>query len=147
MNIKVLGTLSLNRTSTGVTNSAGTAASLTKVIEYQVPAAGYSVMLDSDTVLMIKDNGTTETADTSAVQVVAVKADRLATQVIEDSQYGLVKRNQDTKIQHHPILTPGLAGAVIIQPFGLLQVWINSDQTYSSSANSFTLIAKKVQIS
>lgn len=129
----------LNAGSAGVTLSAGTASSLTKIIEYQVQP-GANIILDRDTVLMIKDNGATESANKSKATIYLVSANKQQTTILAESSYNQLKYNQDTRIQFHPVR--GVT-QYRMPPFSFLQVFINSDQTVATASTDFYLEAKQ----
>ena len=126
--------------------SSGTASSLTKVVEFQVQP-GAALVIDKDSTLMLKDNGATETAGASKVTIQMVSANKLTTKILAESTYTRLKVQNDVSLQFHPINTDknyenGGRGYRIM-PFGLLQVYISSDQTvYGSASLDFYLEAK-----
>lgn len=133
---------SIRNGSPGVTLYAGTSAVATQVVAYQVQP-GHKIVLDKDAVLMIKDRGTTETANQSIVTIQAVDPAKKRPSIIGDFAYGDLKFNQDTRIQFHPV-SPGVR--YILQPFTYLQVWLTSDQTIASTTFDFWLRAKEEAI-
>ncbi len=129
---------SVNHASAGVTLGAGTASSMSKIVDYQVQP-GHRVLLDRDAVLMLKDNGVTETASRSKIEVRVVSANQKRTETRYEGTYGQVKFNQDTRIQLHPFKT----GKFVLSPFARFQVWANSDQTIQTASTDFYLEAKE----
>ena len=129
----------INDTSPGVTISAGVAAALTKVVAYQVQP-GSDVLLSASSVVMLKDRGATETADKSKVEIRVVKANQKGMAVLAQSVYLMLKRNQDTRIQFHPI-----QGTAVyrLRPFDYLEVHVNSDQTLAAASLDFALQAEE----
>lgn len=129
----------INQGSAGVTLSAGVASSLTKVVDFQVQP-GASIILDRDSILMLKDNGSTETANRSKIEVRLVSANQKKTETPFETTYNQLKYNQDSRIQYRPVKGPE---RYILQPFARLQVWINSDQTVATASTDFYLEAKQ----
>lgn len=144
-NVNVVGMLSINQASAGVTAAAAVLSTSTKVFEIQVQPAGYLLMFDPDAVLMIKDNGSTESADKSPVIVQIQPSDKQGTIVIEETSYGAVKFNQDTRIQHHPVMPGKPQLRYYARPFDLIQIYMTSNTSLITSSNAgLTLNIKKV---
>lgn len=135
----MLTTHKVTSTSAGVTRAAGTASSSTKIISYQIQP-GSNIILDRDSVLMLKDRGTTETANQSNVLVKLVSATQKKVGVLADTSYNELKYNQDTRIQFHPISGEE---RIRLRPFSYLEVWANSDQTIATATLDFYLTAKE----
>ena len=131
--------ITLSKGSTGVTMASGTAATLSKIVSYQIPP-GMSLILDEDTTVAIKDRGTTETADASLVEIRSVPSNGMGHKVIAQTVYGRLKFSQDKGYAFNPVTK-----ALIFSPFSKLEIWVNSDQTlYGAVAASadFFLEAK-----
>ncbi len=129
----------VNSGSPGVTLAAGVASASTKIISYQIQP-GNKIVLDRDTVLMIKDRGATETANQSKTQVKLVSANQKKVVVLADTSYQQLQYNKDTRIQFHPV-----RGGVeyTLQPFSYMEIWVNSDQTIATASTDFYLEAKE----
>lgn len=129
----------VNEGSPGITQTAGVAAALTKILAYQVQP-GSRVVLDRDTVIMLKDRGATETADKSKAEIKLVNPNQKNVVVLAQTSYRQLKFNQDTAIQFHPV-----RGNLEyqMQPYSYLEIWLNSDQTVATANLDFILEAKE----
>ncbi len=119
--------------STGITQAAGTASSLTKILTYQVPPHS-TVRLGPNTVIQLKDRGATETADVSRVQIWAQNFRGSKRALIAEESYLMAKLNQDKALQWHPFKAP-----VTLTEYAQLEIWINSDQTVATATTEFIL--------
>ena len=130
-----------NRSSTGVTQAVGVANTLTKIITLQVQP-GMNLLLDRNTVLMLKDNGVTESSGSSVAQIVLVNARTSKTDVRAEPTYSQLKFNQDANLQYRPFRSLAPNQAIKMTPFSLLQVYLKSDQTAQIASLDFYLEAK-----
>jgi hypothetical protein len=127
--------------STGVAGSSGTANTLSKIIAYTVPL-GMNLLMDEDTILQMKDHGTTETPDGCQVEVRVVPATGFGYKAIAQTFYGKIKAQYSAEIRFKPT-----SGLIRVTPNAILQLWLNSTQTvYGAVTNSvdFDLEAKYI---
>ncbi|MBI4332190.1 MAG: hypothetical protein HY673_13005 [Chloroflexi bacterium] len=129
--------------STGVTLSAGTANSDTKVWEYQVPD-GMVLKIDKDSTLEVKDNGATESANSSRVKLQFLTPNQRRTEVIAECTYNDVKQNQDQNLKYHL----GEAGQDpwLVPPRSLVQLLIKSSQALATTTTTVVLSAKSREV-
>ncbi len=121
--------------SPGVTMSVGVANADTKIVEFQVQP-GMNLVLDEMSVIQIKDDGATETADSSYVRIQVVAPNNDKTVVLQRTTYGTVKFSQDTRIRNRPGVP------LRVGPFNLLQVYIKGSQALATTTTRFELQAK-----
>ncbi len=126
---------SITKGSPGVTLSAGTANNETKVVEFQVQP-GMNLILEENSTLELKDDGATESADSSYVKVQIVAPDNNKTVVLQRTTYGQTKFNPDINLKNK------LNYPLRVGPFNLVQVFITSSQSLATATTRFMLNAK-----
>jgi hypothetical protein len=128
---------SISNKTSGVTQTAGVAASLSKIFEYVVPPSS-TFYLTPDAVVMLKDKNATETADASQVQIQRIKADGSGVELVGgDFSYGDAKFSQDDRIQFRPL--KGGNESWVFEGSSIIRILCNSDQTLAT-ATTFIFI-------
>ena len=125
---------SANKGTTGVTMSAGTANTETKIVSFQIQP-GMKLILQN-AALEIKDDGATETADSSYVKVQLRAPNNKKLEILEETLYGQTKFNQDGRLKNR------VSFGYKISPFNLLEVLITGSQALATATTRFSLLAQ-----
>lgn len=125
---------SINKGSPGLTLSAGTSNVESKVVEYEVKPGMNLVFLPDDTI-ELKDNGATETADSSYVLVQVQAPNKYAVKVLQQTIYGQVKFNADRNLKNK------IGSSLRVPPFNLLQISITGSQALATATTAVLIQA------